>query len=549
MFKSRKWLSWILPGLVLILGIGLSLGLQVHSRDGVFFSSDAGLKALLAQQFSAGKWQVSLEIPQPTWVLTLWRQGLYPFAPPYAYEQQGNYFITFPFTFPAITAPFYALMGYHGLYVVPLVSLWIIWLRLWQVCRVWQIRSTITALSLGLVILASPLTLYGAMYWEHTLAVAFAFWGLSGLLFHVLPNGVNTRISINEALVNGACVGLSVWLRPELLCLVFILGAIMVASRMPQLPTRLNVVIPRGLTLSLVIAFTGAMTLTVLGLLGINAVTYGHPLGMYAWHESSSIGQRIAQIWGNYSHMMVSLLRYFPAGVLALGLPWVMQGRTRAASILLLTIGGLFAIAVPLITPSATDDVQWGPRLYLILVPITGLMVAAGLQHLWRFGQKRWRALTAFVLVLVLGIHANLVNGGMNIYSDSQTNSISLPSRYEPVAPAIMALAHYNEPWVAMSQQQVAHQLWPSVQFKTFFRTETDEAMEQLAAALINQDESSFLYICYPNAPCSIPNDGILTTVLPSGNTADDIAMSISFKSLGTFGKYPFYRGLIQTNQ
>ena len=546
MLKSRKWLSWVLPGFVLILGIGITLGLQIHNRDGVFFNGDAGLKALLAQQLSTGKLDISLEIPQPAWVLTLWRQGLYPFAPPYAYEQQGNYFITFPFPFPTITAPFYALMGYHGLYVVPLLSLWVIWLRLWQVCRVWQIRSLITAMSLGLVILASPLTLYGAMYWEHTLAVALAFWGLSGLLFHVLPSSTTNRISINEALINGACVGLSVWLRPEFLCLIIILGMITVVSRLSWLPKRLQAIVPRGLTLGVGIAFAGAMTLTVLGLLGVNAGVYGHPLGMYALNETSSVGSQTAQIWRNYLQMVIALLRYFPASVFVLGLSWFTKGRTRAAGVVLTAVGGLFAITVPLIAPSGADDVQWGPRLYLILIPLTGLMVAAGLQYLWRFRQKRRIALATFALVLALGFQANLINGGLNIYSDPQTNSVSLPSHYDPVAPAIAALANYNEPWVAMSQQQVAHQLWPTIQFKTFFLTETDQSIEQLATGLLSQGESSFLYLCHPSTPCSISEAS--TLALPGGNSEGGTTVSISFESLGTFGKYPFYRGLITTN-
>ncbi|MGD1949608.1 MAG: LA_3751/LA_3752 family putative glycosyltransferase [Leptolyngbyaceae cyanobacterium] len=549
MLKSKKWLSWILPGLVFIIGIGLSLALQIHSRDGVFFSSDAGLKALLAQQFSTGNWQASLEISQPDWVQTLWRQGLYPFAPPYVYEQQGNYFITFPFTFPAITAPFYALMGHHGLYVVPLISLWVTWLRLWHVCSVWRIHSGITAIGMAVVIVASPLTLYGAMYWEHTLAVALAFWGLSGMLLHALPKGQTNRISVNQALVNGVCVGLAVWFRPEFLCLVLILGTLTGTSRLSQLPVWCRAVLPRRLTLSLVIAFTGAMVLTVLGLLGINTVAYGSPMGVYVEQGAESLGQRLGQIGGNYGHMVMSLLRYFPASLLGLGLPWLLRGRARSTGLILLAIGGVFAIAAPVISPPATHDLQWGPRQYLILVPITGLLVAAGLQHLWPVGQNRWGLLGAIAFVMALGIHTNLVNGGLQPYRDRLTNSTSLPSTYEPVAPAIVALANYEERWVAMSQQQVAHQLWPSVQLKTFFRTETDEALKQLATELVNQGESSFLYICASDTPCPVADQGMLTLRQIKGNNNDEVPMRVSFKSLGTFGKYPFYRGLIQINK
>ncbi len=537
-----------MPGLVLALGIGLSLTLQAHSRDGVFFSSEAGLKALLAQQFSTGQLQASLDMSQPPWVLTLWRQGLYPFAPPYAYEQQGNYFIRFLFTFPAITAPFYALMGYRGLYVVPLVSLWVTWWRLCLVCRVWRVRSIFTSLSLVLVIVASPLTLYGAMYWEHTLAVALAFWGLSGLLLHVLPGDSPQRISLNEALVDGLCVGLSVWVRPELLCLVAILGVITVASQLPRLPKQLRLVIPRGLTLGLVVAFNGAMGLTVLGFFGANLVFYGHPLGIYAAHDPLSLEQQVAQILGNYGQMALSLGRYFPAVLLLLGLPWWTKGQTRIAGLGLGVLGGLFAIAVPLITPAVSETQQWGPRFYLVLVPIVGLMIAASLQNLWHLKRQRWGLLAAISVFMALGIHANLVNGTLNVYRDSQTNSTSLPSLYEPVAPAITALASYDERWVAMAHQTVAQQLWPSVKLKTFFRTETDAAVQQLAAELVNQNESSFLYICHPDYPCETPNQGTLNSQQLGGHN-DDAPMSISFQPLGTFGQYPFYRGLIQTKQ
>ena len=547
MQKSREWLSWVLPGLIFIVGIGISLGLQVHTRDGVFFSGDAGLKALLAQQFSAGQLRVALDIPEPTWVLKLWRQGLYPFTPPYAYEQQGNYFITFPFTFPAITAPFYALMGYRGLYVVPLLSLWIVWWRFWQVCRIWQINSFITAISLALVALASPLTIYGAMYWEHTLAVALAFWGVSGLLFHAAIEDSSDHISLNEALVNGVCIGLSVWFRPEFLCLVAILSALVMASHFfpKRLPKILHITTANRLTLGVVIAFTGAMVGTVLGFFGINLVLYGHPLGIHSIQivEESSLGQQIIQAWGNYRQLGISLLRYFPAVVLSLGLPWLMRGRARRASIMLLVIGVLFAIAVPLIVPPGAGGKQWGPRFYLILIPMVGLIIAAATQQLWSVKRPRRSSLIAIGLVLILGFHGNIVNGGMRNYRDRQTNSTSLLSNYEPIAPALSALANYNQAWVAISHQYVAQVLWPSLRLKTFFRTETEESLGQLVTALVEQDESSFLYVCYPHRPCPIPEQGSLRFKL-----ADDKGDVItSFEHLGKFGKYPVYLSSIQT--
>ena len=533
-----------MPGFVFIAGLGVSLWLQIHTRNGVFYSGDAGLKALLAQQFSAGQWRVALDIPQPTWVLQLWRQGLYPFTPPYTYEQQGNYFITFPFTFPAITAPFHALMGYRGLYVVPLLSLWLTWWRFWQVCRIWQIRSRITAMSLALVIFASPLTLYGAMYWEHTLAVALAFWGLSGLLFHAPSEDSSDRISLNEALVNGVCVGLSVWFRPEFLCLVAILGPLMVLSHLypKRLPKPLRITVANRLTLGVLLAFVGTMLATVLGFFGMNLVLYAHPLGIHSIQvvEESSLGQQISQAWANYRQLGLSLVRYFPAVLLGLGLPWLLRGRARTTSLVLLVIGVLFAIAVPLIVPPGAGGKQWGPRFYLVLIPMAGLIIAAGVQQLWPVKRPRLISLIAISLVLTLGFHNNIINGGLRNYRDRQTNSTSLLSNYEPIAPALAALGDYDQPWVAISHQYVAQVLWPSARRKTFFRAETDDALKQLATTLIAQDESSFLYICYPHRPCPVPERRRLK--FPH----DDGDVIISFRHLGTFGKYPFYLSSIQ---
>ncbi|MEO0825587.1 MAG: hypothetical protein AAFY67_07985 [Cyanobacteria bacterium J06642_9] len=85
-----------IPAIVLGLGVLLTLLLQFYSRDGVLFSGDGGLKALLAQQWAAGVWRFDLHIPIEPWIERLWQQDLYPFTPPYVYDQGDRFFITFP---------------------------------------------------------------------------------------------------------------------------------------------------------------------------------------------------------------------------------------------------------------------------------------------------------------------------------------------------------------------------------------------------------------------------------------------------------------------
>ncbi|MEM6253101.1 MAG: hypothetical protein AAF821_09275 [Cyanobacteria bacterium P01_D01_bin.156] len=545
MGSFKGWRSWVLPSLVMLMGIGVSLGLQTYSQGGTFFNGDAGLRALLSQQLSWESWQqVSLKMSQPPWVLALWRQGLYPFTPPYAYEQQGNYFIDAPFTFSVITAPLYRWMGYRGFYVVPLMSLWITWGRLWHVCRVWQVRSTMTSIVMILVIMASPLTLYGAMYWEHTLAVALAFWGVSGLLLHSLPEGSTSRISLNQAMVNGVCIGLSTWLRAEFFCLVLVLIILIVPSLLPiKFGTkRLSMQVPQGLSKPVILTCLGVIGATVLGLFALNAVIYGHPLGVKALEVRTAIplGERFGEIGRNYIHLVVGLLRYWPAILLALGLPWWMQKQSRRIAIMLITLGGLFSVLVPLAAPLAVATEQWGPRYYLILVPMVGLVIAAALRDLWSSQVTRRNVLAAIALVIAIGAHTNLVNGGLRNYHDPFTNSTSLARQHAPSGPAISVLGHYDERWVAMSHQYIAQRLWPSVRFKIFFRVTTDPALEQLVAALIEQDESSFLYMCDPEQPCPIPEQQQRQFKLSNTD------VSLRFKSLGSFGGYPLYRGMIK---
>ncbi|MGL5804557.1 MAG: LA_3751/LA_3752 family putative glycosyltransferase, partial [Xenococcaceae cyanobacterium] len=63
---------------IILVGILFSLYLQWQIPDGVYFSGDAGLKALLAQQLSSGIFRFDLLPPAQEWVRQLWDNGLYP---------------------------------------------------------------------------------------------------------------------------------------------------------------------------------------------------------------------------------------------------------------------------------------------------------------------------------------------------------------------------------------------------------------------------------------------------------------------------------------
>ena len=149
-----------LPCLVIVLGVILSLYLLYHVRDEVFFSGDGGVKALLVKQYCRGEFSDALKLTSETWVEQTWRKGLYPFGPPFVYDLPRGHVVAFPLLFPIISTPFYALLGFRGLYVIPTLSLWILWIRFVSVARHLNLSPRIIAVSLTLLVDDDALTLH-----------------------------------------------------------------------------------------------------------------------------------------------------------------------------------------------------------------------------------------------------------------------------------------------------------------------------------------------------------------------------------------------------
>ena len=95
--------------------------------------------------------------------------------------------MAFAQVFPLLNAPLFGLLGFRGLYLIPLAALWLLWLRFFAVGRRLGLGPWGLALGLAGLVLASPLTLYSAMFWGHTLAVLIGFTGVSLALFPKSP--------------------------------------------------------------------------------------------------------------------------------------------------------------------------------------------------------------------------------------------------------------------------------------------------------------------------------------------------------------------------
>lgn len=469
------------PLLIILLGVFFSLFLFSRIPDEVFFSGDAGLKALLAKQFSVGNLNFNLDLPVPSWADNLWNRGLYPFEPPFTYKISNRYYITFPFTFPLLTAPFYAVLGFRGFYVVPLISTWIIWFSFYRLCQFFQLGVIITSVALATLIFASPLSMYSAMYWEHTLAVALAFSGLV-----IIFSKGRQSFSTKDAVTSGVLIGLAVWFRPEFLVLVAILILLVVASFKIKLEL-LEIITNKKLI------FLASMITSILCFFVINQLIYSHPLGAHALQvvEAFSPRTRLVNAQKFFIIMGNSLLKYFPVTyfiVIFVGLSVfsnVIKLTTEMRQILLISI--LFVSLVPILLPSDGGK-QWGPRFLLILIPLLNILAILTLQFTLSIKKLglRYFSSALFAALFVVGFHLNTYSGTLTCYSNKSTETLDVLNFLRKDSNKIVSVAH----------QYVSQTFESAFQQKIFFLTKTSDDISQLSLALHQQGLQKFIYIC-----------------------------------------------------
>lgn len=531
--------SYSFPIIVILLGVLFTVYLQFHVPNGVYFSGDAGLKALLAKQFGAGNLQFDLALPSETWASDLWEKGLLPFEEPFVYNQDSKYYITFPYTFPLVTAPFYALFGYRGFYLIPLVSTWLTWLIFYRACRNLNLDNKLTAVGLAVLIFSSYLSLYSAMYWEHTLAVVLAFYGISNLLMR----GSEPWSKVG-AISSGIAMGLSVWFRPEFLCLVAILCALVVTASLVQF-SQFNL-LNRFLDKKSLSFLTQRKVLFLASLLGtvclffvLNQLIYGHPLGIHAIQViEESLSDRLSDAWNNFRGLGSALFEYlpitfFPVIYLLFSLFSRKGFKLNIQFVVVYLICLLFVIGVSFLVPAGTAGLiaggkQWGPRFLLILVPIISWLAIEQLKLILAAKPVlKYSGITLFSLLFIIGVHKNIFDGIPYLQASSRV-----------AVPTVEFLKSQPTKVVAVSHQYVAQGLTPTLEDKFFFKVEDVPELLKISQVLTEQDMSELVYICYPHRECPLPEE-------PGENlqfsTADQ-DYRIEFSSLGQFSKQQIYQ-------
>jgi hypothetical protein len=348
-------------------------------------------------------------------------------------------------------------------------------------CRRLQVHDTNVSLALFALIFASPLTLYGVLYWEHTIGVALAFGGLCFVITTPPTRGFWTALSA------GILLGVSVWFRSEMYAMIA--GVLVLVSVAPWL--RLGSILRFPLV--------SGLALAVGTLLTFNELTYGNLFGMHAMQvlETTTAMDR-AKNAGKVFYIITRLLiDYFPLTLPAVGLAVIISRRTRGVSSVdrtlisrrVLWISALFPFGVALIAPNlqtgGDGGLQWGPRFLLVLIPLLCLLVAMGWEAT-RAWPTLWRA-SAQSCVVVTIIAGLVLNGWLGPRRIARSFDLSVPAlerlRSDPAEVVVFAEWGGAQLMAGITSTK-----------QTFLAADAD-ALSRLSLAFLARGVTRFLYV------------------------------------------------------
>ena len=471
-----------LPAFVFIMScLFLTVLLSTIQRD-VFFSGDGGLKYLVTKQPAD---YTTLHLKTPDWVGDIWNQGFYPFKAPFVYDSLQEKIISFPPFFQQLSAPLYQKFGYAGLYCIPVFSILALWVWFTWLLYHLRIKPVIIAVVLFCLLFCSPLTLYAAVYWEHTLAVLLLF---AGIVFLVKPTGKPLT-----AITLGSLTGFSAWLRPEALLLSLMIAALVLYNRLRQ---------ERNASLYFVVS----LFVTIVLFFVCNRFTYGDFLGAHSYQLflEASLREKIHQSLVLLIHLNGKQLIFFPIQLLVFSL--VMYARVKKAAVpkqvlQLLLITVLFSFIAPFFLPNAGGK-QWGPRYFLFLIPIVLLAFAI-------FANS----FSSFHNVVKVGPWLMLPFVAFSVYLNSYLAFKTLHNDYAfRVKPCLQFIQHDSCKVVVVQNQFIAQEFAALFDSKSIFLAENRSQYDTLQTLLHKARVEEVIFIsrdrdlllpCQPNEPGS----------------------------------------------
>jgi hypothetical protein len=544
-----------------VAGIYCALGFLVMPQ-GAFFSSDEGLKFIQLQNLAVKGWgDLTIEYPGQELDPQL---SYVPINNPPVLIRDGKVFAVYPVFFPALTTPFYNVLGKAGLYPIPLLSGLLTLLISACVARAGGEKEPFfVVLLLGL---CTPIAFYSLLFWDHTLGTLLATLALL-LIIRNLEQPKRWTL-----LLAGIALGSAIWVRSEL----YVMAAVMPVAYLLFGSRRLGHA-----------AFLLVGTVTSLAPLWVfQFVVYGDVigphLGHFAWlgEKLPVTTSRLAVLYytlleGN-SNLALSFLYItaFAASALI-----VRSRRLHSHTVLISVVFPVLALAaipnileaaagrpfgglistVPLLAfsfaalPASTEGsksrfllavslgyvalvclatpvdpgLQWGPRFLLPVIPpmtilaLNNFRAARGAAN--RASARR--ALTASFLLLVAASFLTQL-GGLRAMYLLRARDLML----------IDDTARLATPYVVTDEYGYAQYVAPLFYEKQFFYVRDQEAYDRLTQTFLSDGIRTFAFVTYPvpyrrAVDPLLAGDGYTVTRLDEqlfqlheGNSADDTA-------------------------
>jgi hypothetical protein len=465
---QKKSAYYFLPFIILILASGFLLALLLTIKEGVFFSGDGGLKYLMVKQLARGGSYYTLDMQTPAWVNKLWTEGFYPFKEPFVYDAYQGKIVAFPPAFQWLNSYPYRWFGFRGIFIISCASIILLWTWFIVLMQKLNVKPLLIAGGLLLLAFCSPLTFYGAVYWEHSLAIL--------LIFSAVVYLVTGASSITVAMVLGFMSGLSVWFRPEMLLLNLLF---LVTSLFND----------NGKNKRVGIAFLSSSLLSIAAFFIFNNNVYGTLFGAHGYQLANSSGYRyLTEKFIILSHLNIKLVIYFPVIGLLFFLAvynTLKESLFNNSASQLSVIIIFFLLIVPFVLPNAGGK-QWGPRYLLPVIPlaIVSLLLAA-----MKFDVafvKKWMA----GILLLLVIYSFYINGYLAVKT--------LKSDYAyRVKPGMDFLLYDTCTIIIVQNQFIAQEFAALFEKKKIFLAENQQAFSMLCSLLKSQDISRVIYLSH----------------------------------------------------
>jgi hypothetical protein len=445
-------------------------------RPDVFFSGDGGVKFIVVKQLATGAGSKSIYLPHPEWVKAIWNKGYFPINKPFVYPSPEGYIISFPPAFQIVSSIFYKKFGYLGLYIIPFLSTLFIWAWFIYLLRKISTPPKLILLAFFVLVFCSPLTFYGAAFWEHMPAVLLLFAGVVFIVNHPKKNW--------QGFALGCMCGLAAWLRPEAILInVFFAVATLFSNRKKR--AQVNWFFMAGTALGVSSFFV------------FNLVTYGALLGAHGQQlfEGDTLVANFKIVARNYIFLKFFLIKYFSASLLLL---FVLYGwlkrkwklSDQAKFMLLISVS--FLVFSPLLLPNIGGK-QWGPRYYLPVMPMVIILFVFVFRE-WQEILSHRNQIQLRVVILVILLYSFFLN------TFKEANSVA-DDNHNRILPALNFIKSQPENEIVVNSDFVTMELGAMFMKKNFFLAADTGSITKLIPMLKQHGVHSFIYVNYSEEP------------------------------------------------